>query len=77
MNMNDKILHAIAGFLVAWRLFEIGVPFLVVLVAILILAVGKEKIDSLRGGKLCYFDILATVAGGLLFGLTILIEMII
>ena len=60
---KDKLLHFVAGVLVyALTAWILGVY---ALIAVVIVAIGKEVYDSHYGGTVDVYDALATMAGGL------------
>lgn len=62
--MNDKLLHALAGAAIAsFCLMIASTP--VAFVAVVAAAVGKEIIDSARGGTPDVLDAVATIAAGI------------
>lgn len=68
--MNDKLLHALFGGLIAWRLIEINFHWLLVLVIVAIFGVAKEMYDYKSHGLFDYKDLVATMSGGVVLLLT-------
>lgn len=73
--MNDKILHALIGFIVLGRLIEIGMFWAIALLIVLFLGTIKELVDkNFLKGEFDWKDIVATVGGGVAYLLTTLIN---
>ena len=68
--MNDKILHALFGFIIAWRLSEMGLYWVLALIIVILFGLSKEIYDYYSYGKYDYKDMLATIIGGVMFFLT-------
>ena len=60
---GDKFLHFATMFFIATLLIHI-VPLWVVALMTVFLAIGKEVFDRYEGKEVNYFDILATLLGG-------------
>ena len=68
--MNDKILHLLFGFIIAWRLIDINAHWIIALVVVILFAVGKEVYDYKSYGLFDYKDMIATISGGIILLLT-------
>ena len=71
--MNDKILHLLFGFIIAWRLIDINIHWIIALVVVILFAVAKEVYDYKSYGQFDYKDMIATISGGIILLLTQLI----
>lgn len=67
---TDKILHLLFGFIIAWRLIDINIHWMLSIVIVIIFAVGKEVYDYKSYGLFDYKDMVATISGGLIFLIT-------
>lgn len=72
--MNDKILHLLFGFIIAWRLIDINIHWIIALVVVILFGVAKEVYDYKSYGLFDYKDMLATIIGGALLLLTEIIH---
>ena len=68
--MNDKILHALFGFIIAWRGLEIGIYWWLCLIIVIIVGVAKEVYDYKSYGLFDKRDMIATILGGIAFLIT-------
>ena len=68
--MNDKILHLLFGFIIAWRLIDINIHWIIALVVVILFAVAKEIYDYKSYGLFDYKDMIATISGGIILLLT-------
>ncbi|MDX9797936.1 MAG: hypothetical protein RBT05_03685 [Bacteroidales bacterium] len=68
--MNDKILHALFGFIIAWRCLEIGIYWWLCLIIVIIVGVAKEVYDYKSYGLFDKRDMIATILGGIAFLIT-------
>ncbi len=68
--MNDKILHLLFGFIIAWRLIDINTHWIIALVVVILFAVAKEVYDYKSYGLFDYKDMIATISGGIILLLT-------
>ena len=68
--MNDKILHLLFGFIIAWRLIDINANWIIALVVVILFAVAKEVYDYKSYGQFDYKDMIATISGGIILLLT-------
>ena len=68
----DKILHALIGFVVAWRLIAIHTNWVYVLLIVSFMGAIKELYDYKTYGKYDYKDMLATIGGGIALLITTL-----
>ena len=67
---TDKILHLLLGFIIAWRLIDINIHWMLSIVIVIIFAVGKELYDYKYYGLFDYKDMIATISGGIILLLT-------
>ena len=67
---TDKILHLLLGFIIAWRLIDINIHWMLLMVIVIIFAVGKEVYDYKSYGLFDYKDMIATISGGIILLLT-------
>ena len=67
---TDKILHLLFGFIIAWRLIDINVHWIIALVVVILFAVAKEIYDYKSYGLFDYKDMIATISGGIILLLT-------
>ena len=67
---TDKILHLLFGFIIAWRLIDINIHWIIALVVVIIFGVGKEIYDYKSYGLFDYKDMIATISGGIILLLT-------
>ena len=68
--MNDKILHFLFGFIIAWRLIDINANWIIALVVVILFGVAKEVYDYKSYGLFDYKDMIATISGGIILLLT-------
>ena len=68
--MNDKILHLLFGFIIAWRLIDINANWIIALVVVILFGVAKEVYDYKSYGLFDYKDMIATISGGIILLLT-------
>lgn len=68
--MNDKILHALIGFIIAWRLIDVNVHWIIALIIVIIFGAAKEIYDYKSYGLFDYKDMIATISGGIILLLT-------
>ena len=68
--MNDKILHALIGFIIAWRLIDVNVHWIIALIIVIIFGAAKEFYDYKSYGLYDYKDMIATISGGIILLLT-------
>ena len=68
--MNDKILHLLFGFIIAWRLIDINIHWIIALVVVILFGVVKEVYDYKSYGLFDYKDMIATISGGIILLLT-------
>jgi hypothetical protein len=66
----DKILHALIGFIIAWRLIDVNVHWIITLIIVIIFGVAKEVYDYKSYGLFDYKDMIATISGGIILLLT-------
>lgn len=71
---TDKILHLLFGFIIAWRLIDINIHWIIALVVVILFAVAKEVYDYKSYGLFDYKDMIATISGGIILLLTQLIN---
>ena len=67
---TDKILHLLFGFIIAWRLTDINVHWIIALVVVILFGVAKEVYDYKSYGLFDWKDMVATISGGIIFLLT-------
>ena len=67
---TDKILHLLFGFIIAWRLIDINIHWMLSIVIVIIFAVGKELYDYKSYGLFDWKDMIATISGGIILLLT-------
>lgn len=67
---TDKILHLLFGFIIAWRLIDINIHWMLSMIIVIIFAVGKELYDYKSYGLFDWKDMVATISGGLIFLIT-------
>ena len=67
---TDKILHLLFGFIIAWRLIDINIHWMLSIVIVIIFAVGKELYDYKAYGLFDWKDVIATISGGIILLLT-------
>ena len=67
---TDKILHLLFGFIIAWRLIDINIHWIIALVVVILFAVAKEVYDYKSYGLFDYKDMIATISGGIILLLT-------
>lgn len=72
--MNDKILHLLFGFIIAWRLIDINIHWIIALVVVILFGAAKEVYDYKSYGLFDYKDMIATISGGVLLLLTEIIH---
>lgn len=72
--MNDKILHALIGFIIAWRLIDVNVHWIIALIIVIIFGAAKEVYDYKSYGLYDWKDMFATITGGVLLLLTEIIH---
>ena len=68
--MNDKILHLLFGFIIAWRLIDINAHWIIALVVVIIFGVAKEVYDYKSYGLFDWRDLVATISGAIILILT-------
>ena len=68
--MNDKVLHLLFGFIIAWRLIDINIHWIIALVVVILFGVGKELYDYKAYGLFDWKDMIATICGGIILLLT-------
>ena len=68
--MNDKLLHALVGFIIAWRLIDINVHWMIALVVVILFGVAKEIYDYKSYGLFDWRDLVATISGAIILILT-------
>ena len=68
--MNDKILHLLFGFIIAWRLIDINVHWIIALVVVILFGVAKEVYDYKAYGLFDWRDLVATISGAIILILT-------
>ena len=68
--MNDKILHLLFGFIIAWRLIDINANWIIALAVVILFGVAKEVYDYKSYGQFDYKDMIATISGGIILLLT-------
>jgi hypothetical protein len=69
----DKILHALIGFIIAWRLI-VNVHWIITLIIVIIFGAAKEIYDYKSYGLYDWKDMFATITGGVLLLLTEIIH---
>ena len=67
---TDKILHLLFGFIIAWRLIDINIHWIIALVVVILFAVAKEVYDYKSYGLFDWKDMIATISGGIILLLT-------
>ena len=67
---TDKILHLLFGFIIAWRLIDINIHWIIALVVVILFEVAKEIYDYKSYGLFDYKDMIATISGGIILLLT-------
>lgn len=67
---TDKILHLLLGFIIAWRLIDINIHWIIALVVVILFGVAKEIYDYKSYGLFDWSDLLATISGGIILLLT-------
>lgn len=70
----DKILHALIGFIIAWRLIDVNVHWIIALIIVIIFGAAKEIYDYKSYGLFDYKDMLATIIGGIALLITQLLR---
>ena len=68
--MNDKILHLLFGFIIAWRLIDINIHWIIALVVVILFGVAKEVYDYKSYGLFDWRDLVATISGAIILILT-------
>ena len=68
--MNDKILHLLFGFIIAWRLIDINAHWIIALVVVILFGVAKEVYDYKSYGLFDWRDLVATISGAIILILT-------
>ena len=68
--MNDKILHLLFGFIIAWRLIDINAHWIIALVVVILFGVTKEVYDYKSYGLFDWRDLVATISGAIILILT-------
>ena len=68
--MNDKILHLLFGFIIAWRLIDINANWIIALAVVILFGAAKEVYDYKSYGQFDYKDMIATISGGIILLLT-------
>ena len=71
---TDKILHLLFGFIIAWRLIDINVHWIIALVVLILFGLAKVAYDYKSYGLFDYKDMIATISGGVLLLLTEIIH---
>ena len=66
----DKILHALIGFIIAWRLIDVNIHWIITLTIVIIFGAAKEIYDYKAYGLFDYKDMIATISGGIILLLT-------
>ena len=66
----DKILHLLFGFIIAWRLIDINIHWIIALVVVILFGVAKEVFDYKSYGLFDWRDLVATISGGIILLLT-------
>ena len=67
---TDKILHLLFGFIIAWRLIDINVHWIIALVVVILFGVAKEVYDYKSYGLFDWRDLVATISGAIILILT-------
>lgn len=67
---TDKILHLLFGFIIAWRLIDINIHWIIALVVVILFGVAKEVYDYKSYGLFDWRDLVATISGGIILLLT-------
>lgn len=65
--MNDKLLHALVGYVIASTLILSGITWVIALFVVIIFAVGKEIYDQWKYKGFDYKDLVATLLGGVVY----------
>lgn len=65
--MNDKLLHALVGYVIASTLILSGIAWIIALIVVIIFAIGKEIYDQWKYKGFDYKDLIATLLGGVVY----------
>ena len=66
----DKLLHLLFGFIIAWRLIDIDIHWIIALFVVILFGVAKEIYDYKSYGLFDWKDMIATISGGIILLLT-------